>query len=167
MISPRPSPAPFYTRLAMILVSLIALGFIAIVGKEILSPLLFSFLFSIALLPLAGFFETKLKLPRSAASGLSVILLLLFISLILYFVGSQISDLAKDWPVFKEQFATTFGDFQNWIRLKFHIDMNKQMKYVHTTTEKMLASSAGVIGATVISLSSILLFLVFIMIDTF
>ncbi|MEJ7679925.1 MAG: AI-2E family transporter [Segetibacter sp.] len=128
---------------------------------------MFSFLFAIALLPVAGFFETKLKLSRSAASGLSVILLFTFISLILYFVGSQISDLAKDWPMFKEAFADTLTQIQNWVTLKFHIDVNKQMKYVHNETQKMLAESAGVIGATVVSLSSVLLFLVFIMIDTF
>lgn len=161
------SSAPFYTKLAMILISLIALGFIFIIGKEILSPLLFSFLFAISLLPLAGFFETRLKFPRNAAAGLAVILLLSFISLILYFVGSQISELTKDWPVFKQQFADTFGKIQEWISLKFHVDLNKQMKYVHNATEKMLASSAGVIGATVVSLSSILLFLLFVMIDTF
>ncbi len=167
MISSRQFSAPFYTKLAMILISLIALGFICIVGKKILSPLLFSFLFAIALLPVAGFFETKLKLSRSAASGLSVVLLLSFISLILYFVGSQISDLAKDWPMFKEAFADTLSQIQNWVTLKFHIDVNKQMTYIHNETQKMLAESAGVIGATVVSLSSVLLFLVFVMIDTF
>src|SRR5437763_4597489 len=104
-----------YTKYAMIHISLIALGFIFTIFKRILSPLLFSFLFSIALLPLAGFFETRWKLPRNAASGLSVILLISFISLILYFVGSQISELAKDWPVFKEQFADTLLKIQDWI----------------------------------------------------
>ena len=167
MISSRQSSAPFYTKLAMILISLIALGFICIVGKKILSPLLFSFLFAIALLPVAGFFETKLKLSRSAASGLSVVLLLLFISLILYFVGSQISDLTKDWPMFKVAFANTLSQLQNWVTLKFHIDLNRQMTYIHNQTQRMLAESAGVIGATVVSLSSVLLFLVFVMIDTF
>jgi predicted PurR-regulated permease PerM len=167
MISSKSSSAPFYTKLAMILISLIALGYIFILGKKILSPLLFSFLFAIALLPVAGFFETKMKLPRSAASGLSVILLLSFISLILYFVGSQISELAKDWPMFKESFSDTINQLQNWVTLKFHIDVKKQMTYVHNETQKMLAESAGVIGATVISLSSVLLFLVFVMIDTF
>lgn len=151
----------------MILISLIALGFISILAKEILCPLLFSFLFAIGLLPLAAFLEKKLKLPRSAASGFSVILMILFISLILYFVGSQVSNLAQDWPVFKEAFSTTINDIQNWISVKFHVDMQKQMVYVHNQTEKMLSESTGVIGATVSSLSSILLFLVFLMIDTF
>lgn len=167
MISPKPVSAPFYTKLAMILICLFGLGFIFILGKKILSPLLFSFLFAIVLLPVAGFFETRLKLPRSASSGLSVVLLLLFISLILYFVGSQISELAKDWPMFKESFSDTIDQIQNWVTQKFHIDVNKQMTYVHNETQRMLAESAGVIGATVISLSSVLLFLVFVMIDTF
>ena len=167
MNSAKPFSGPFYTKLAMILVSLIALGYIFILGKEILSPLLFSFLFAMALLPVAAFFEKKLKLPRSASSGLSVILLLAFISLILYFVGSQISELAKDWPMFKDSFSNTLNQLQNWVTIKFHIDVNKQMTYVHNETQKMLAQSAGVIGATVVSLSSVFLFLVFVMIDTF
>ena len=167
MISSKPVAVPFYIKLAMILICLFGLGFIFILGKKILSPLMFSFLFAIVLLPVAGFFETKLKLPRSASSGLSVILLLLFISLILYFVGSQITELAKDWPMFKESFSAAIDQIQNWVMLKFHVDVNKQMSYVHNETQRMLAESAGVIGATVVSLSSVLLFLVFVMIDTF
>lgn len=159
--------SPFYTKLAMVLVSLLALGYIFILGKKILSPLLFSFLFAIVLLPVSTLFEKKLKLPRSASSGLAVILLVLFISLVVYFVGSQISNLMQDWPMFKEQFASTIDDIHNWIRVRLHVDMAKQMKYVHNATDKMLSSSTSMIGATVLSLSSILLFLVFIMIDTF
>lgn len=163
----KPVSAPFYTKLAMILISLIAMGYIFILGRKILSPLLFSFLFSIVLLPVAGFFETRLKLPRSAASGIAVVLLILSISLILYLVGSEISNLAQDWPKFKDEFALTINNLQNWISQTFHVDMEKQMAYVHNTTTKMLAESTGIIGATVLSLSSVLLFLVFVMIDTF
>ena len=75
---------PFYTKLAMVLVSLIALGYLAILGKEVLSPLLFAMLLSILLLPLAGFFEHRFKFRRSAAAGVSVILMIFFISGILY-----------------------------------------------------------------------------------
>src|SRR5207253_10297186 len=100
MSSSRPFPAPFYTKLAMILVSLIAIGYISVLGKRILSPLLFSFLFAIVLLPVAVFFEKRLKLPRSASSGLAVILLVVFVSLIVFLVASQIADLAQDWPMF-------------------------------------------------------------------
>lgn len=167
MFTSRPYPAPFYTKLAMILVSLIALGFIFVVGKRILSPLLFSFLFAIVLLPVASFFEKKLKLPRSASSGLSVILLVVFVSTVIYLLASQITDLAQDWPMFKEQFLLTINNIHEWIRSNLHVNTAKQIKYLNNATEKMLSASTSMIGATVLSLSSIVLFLVFVMIDTF
>jgi predicted PurR-regulated permease PerM len=165
--SSKPFNAPFYTKLAMILVSLIALGYIFVLGKKILSPLLFSFLFAIVLLPVASFGENKLKLPRGASSGLAVILLIVFVSLIVYFVGSQITNLAQDWPLFKVQFSSTLDDIHTWIGTNFHVNTAKQMRYVHNATDNMMSASTTMIGATVLSLSSILLFLVFVMIDTF
>lgn len=89
---------PFYIKLACVLFSLFAIGYLVIIAKEILSPLVFSCLFSILLLPVARFFENKLRFPRSAASMLSVLLLLAFIGGLIYVIGSQIADLAKDWP---------------------------------------------------------------------
>lgn len=166
MYSVKPT-APFYTKLAMILVSLIALGYIFILGKRVLSPLIFSFLFAIVLLPLANFFEQKLKLPRSASSGFAVILLIVFVSLVVYLVGSQLTDLMQDWPLFKAQFAVTTQNIHNWIGSTFHVNTEKQLKYVHNATERLLSASTSMIGATFLSLSSILLFLVFVMIDTF
>jgi predicted PurR-regulated permease PerM len=163
----RPYPTPFYTRLAMILISLIALGYIFVLGKRILCPLLFSFLFAIVLLPVSAFFEKRLKFPRSASSGLAVIFLIVSISLIVYLVAFQISDLAQDWPVFKEQFSSRINSIHDWVRLNFHVNTAKQVRFLHNATDKMLAASTSMIAPTVLSLSSILLFLVFIMIDTF
>src|ERR1700759_1742745 len=94
---------PFYTKLAMVLISLIALFYIAVVGKSILAPLVFSLLFAVLLLPVANFLERRLRLPRSAASLLSVLMLVTTLAGILYLVGSQISSLAEDWPQFKQQ----------------------------------------------------------------
>ncbi len=160
-------PVPFYTRLAMILVSLIALSYICILGKKIISPLLFSFLFAIVLLPVATFSEKRLRLPRSASSGIAIVLLIVFVSLIVYVVGSQITDLTQDWPMFKSQFEITIDNLHTWIGTNFHINTAKQLKYLHNATDRMLSASTSMIGELVLSLSSILLFLVFVMIDTF
>jgi putative permease len=158
---------PFYIKLACVLFSLFALGYLVIIAKEILSPLIFSCLFSILLLPLASYFEIKLKLPRSASSMLSVILLLTAIVFILYIIGSQITKLANDWPQFKEQLDVSIRNIQVWVDTTFHIDAQQQLGYVHSATNKVMASGTAVVGATVLSLSSILLFLVFTFIYTF
>ncbi len=161
------SNLPFYIKLACVLFILIALGFIAILGKEILSPLIFSCLFSILLLPLASFFERKLRLPRSAASMLSVLLFLGAVGLIIYVIGSQISNLASDWPQFQSQLGKSINSLQDWVSGTFHINERKQLSYVQNATTKIMASGTAVIGTTLLSLSSILLFLIFTFIYTF
>ncbi|MEO5911339.1 MAG: AI-2E family transporter [Pelobium sp.] len=159
--------SPFYIKLACILFSILAIGYLAIIGKELLSPIVFSCLFSILLLPLASFFEYKLKLPRSVSSMLSVILLLGAIVLLLYVIGSQISNLASDWPQFQKQLNDSLENLQDWIASTFHVNANKQLNYVHSATSKMISSSSVVVGTTILSISSILLFLLFIFIYTF
>lgn len=161
------SVPPFYTKLAMVLVSLIALGYLVIIGKELLAPLIFSVLFSILLLPLAKFLENKFRFPRSLACGTSVVLMIVVVAAVLYLVGSQIADLASDWPQLRDQVVTSFGNLQDWVAQHFDINEKRQMTYVHSATTKILSSSAATIGGTVLSASSILLFLIFMLIDTF
>ncbi len=167
MTSTSRSQQPFYFKLALILVSLICLGYISIIAKEILSPLLFGLLFSILLLPIASFFEKKLKLHRSAASALSVILLLVAIAGLLMLIGSQVSSLSQDLPMLKQQVQSSLHTFQIWISDKFHINVDKQMNYINSATNKIETATPKLIGTTVLSVSSILLFLIFIILDTF
>ncbi|HEV3412327.1 MAG TPA: AI-2E family transporter [Puia sp.] len=158
---------PFYTRLAMVLVSLIALFYIAVIGKEVLAPLVFALLFAVLLLPLANFLEHKLRFPRSLASLLSVVMLVLAMAGVLYIVGAQISSLADDWPQFKQQVQGSINDLQVWISHKFHIRIKQQMTYVNNATSKLLESGGSVLGDVFVSFSSFIVFQVFIMIDTF
>jgi putative permease len=161
------SEKPFYTKFAQVLVGLIALGYVAVLGKEVLSPLIFSCLFSILLLPVARFFEVKLKFRRGGAAMLSVIILLSLIGFVIYIVGSQVSDLAKDWPQFRVQLSKSIGEIRNWVAATFHINEHKQLDYIHTVTNKIESSGTQMAGATFVSLSSVLLFMVFTFIYTF
>lgn len=158
---------PFYAKFALILISLIALGYVAIIGKEIICPLIFSFLFAILLLPLANFLERKCRLPRSVASIVSVLLLVTGIVLVFYLLVSQLSLLAHDWPLLKAQIAKSADGLQTWIENTFHVKEDKQLSIFHNITNKLLDTSTTIIGATVLSVSSIVLFLVFILIYTF
>jgi putative permease len=158
---------PFYTKLAMVLISLIALFYIAVLGKTVLVPLILGLLFSVMLLPLANFFERKLHFPRSLAALISVLVLVFSLAGLLYLVGSQITSLAEDWPQFKQQVSGSVSDLQRWISAKFHIRIKQQMTYVNNATSKLLETGGSVLGDVVVSFSSILLTLVFILIDTF
>jgi putative permease len=159
-------PLPFYHKLASVLVSLVVIGYLVCQGKEILSPLVFSCLFSILLLPLASFFENKFHFRRGLASVLSVFLLVTLVSAVIYLVAVQMSDLADDWPRFKMQLDNSLSSLRHWISVKFHINASKQLIFVKSATSKVLASGTAVVGVTILSLSSILLFLVFTFIYT-
>jgi len=159
--------APFYEKLSLVLVGFIALGYLLILSKDLADPLVFGLLFAILLLPVCNFFERKFKLHRSAASAVSIILLIAFIVGILYLVGSQISKLADDWPMLKKQVGQSIEDLRLWVQGAFHINMEKQMDYVHDATNKIMSSSSEVIGTTFGAVSSLLLFYVFILIFTF
>jgi predicted PurR-regulated permease PerM len=159
--------APFYERLALVLIGFCILGYIVVAGKEILDPMIFGFLFSVLLLPVSNFLERKLRLPRSASSFISILLLVGFVGGILYLIGAQISNIANDWPMLQTQVGESITNLQNWVQHVFHINATKQISYVHSTADKIMASGSAVLGTTFGAVSSLLLFYVFILIFTF
>jgi len=161
------SPAPFYTKLAMVLVSVICLFYIAILGKNILAPLLFALLFSVLLLPVARLLEKKLRIHRSLAAILSVILLMVSIAIILYIVVSQIMTMADDWPQFKTHLLSSLKDLHIWISFKFHINTSKQNSYINNLASQLLNNGPSIINDILSSISSILLYVLFTLVDTF
>lgn len=163
----KPINTPFYTKLAFILVSMVTLGYLIIQGKDILAPLVFSFLFAIVLLPIATFLEKKCHFSFALAAIVSVLLLIITITLIMALLGNQLAGLADDWPLLKQNITVTSGQFQKWIETRFHINAAKQLKYINSATTSVLSSSSAVIGATVLSLSSIIVFNIFTLIYTF
>lgn len=154
-------------RLALVLFSLIALGYLFIIGERILTPLLFSFLFAVLLLPLANFLENRARLSRGGASIISVILFITVISLIFYLLGSQLSSLSSEWPTLKNQLGDLFTNVQKWVMTTFHVDVQKQLAYINNATKGLLDSSTAILGETVLSVSSLFLFIIFILIYTF
>ena len=158
---------PFYIKLACVLFSLFALGALVILAKDILAPLIFSCLFAILLVPLARFFELQIRLPRSAASMIAVILLLSLITVVLYVIGSQIAALLKDWPAFQAQISHSLWSFRGWVSAHFGITRQKQLNVVNSAASKVTSPDAALVGTTLLSLSSMLLFLIFTFIYTF
>ncbi|QQL48674.1 AI-2E family transporter [Mucilaginibacter ginkgonis] len=158
---------PYYAKLAYVFTAIIGFGFLVHIGKSMLDPLMFGFLFAVLLLPLANFFEHKWKLPRSASAFLAIFLFVLFVGGIVYLVATQISRLADDWPMLKKQIEQSVQDLQGWVQSTFHVNMESQMAYVHNTTSKIVSSGTALVGSTFLSVGSIVLFLLLINVFTF
>lgn len=157
---------PLYIRLTCALIILIALGYLLILGREMLTPLAFALLLSILLLPLAELFEYKLRIPRGAAAGLTIICFIALIVIIFIILGGQISGLASDWPNFKKQLLVSYSEVQLWVFHTFHINASKQLSYINSALDSLLNTSTFVIGTTLLSISSVVFTLIFVFLYT-
>ncbi len=106
---------PFYVKLACSLVSIICITYILSLLGDIVVPIAYSALFSILLHPICQKLE-KWGFHRILAILVSILVLLLIISGIIFLVSMQISKFANDIPTFVNKFeimieqALTLGE---------------------------------------------------------
>jgi putative permease len=158
---------PFYARLAFVIIILIGLGYIANLGQRIFIPILFSFLFAILLLPVCNFLENRLHLSRTFSSIIAVLLFLTALFLLIYIIAIQLTSMLQDWPLLESQLRLLFYNIQLWLFNNWHIDLKKQLNYINNAMENLSRSGTAIVGQTVLSLSSLILFIVFIFMYTF
>ncbi|MCX2739166.1 AI-2E family transporter [Pontibacter anaerobius] len=111
---------PKYFKYTVILLGLALLIFILQQFKAILMPLAFGLLFALLLLPLSRDLEKKLRFPRPLAIFTSILLVIVILSLIVWFLSMQLVSLTSELDsigknmqklLFKVQdfFLTNFG----------------------------------------------------------
>src|ERR1700740_2350167 len=116
---------PFYIQLGAKLVLLFLLGTIVYLGHDILVPIYFSILLSSVLLPVTTFLE-RIGLPKSAANLISVTIAIFIIAILVYFLSSQISSFAGDFPTIKRNLSEHYISLQNWLKQQLHISFKQQ-----------------------------------------
>jgi predicted PurR-regulated permease PerM len=158
---------PFYVRLTFSLVSLIAITYIFYIGKTVIIPILLAFLFAVLLLPMAHFFNTKLRFPHALAVSITVILFVSLIIGILAFISYQISDIASDFADIRKNVTLFITDIQRYIRTNFHVSLWEQRKYLEDVTQDSVKKGKETIGTTLISVTDTLLDITLIPIYTF
>ncbi|MBX6379832.1 MAG: AI-2E family transporter [Thermoflavifilum aggregans] len=158
------SQLPFFVKLAAILLSIVLIGYLVYIGQPLLSPLLFAFLFSMMLLPVNRVLE-KIHVPRSIAVLISIVLFIAVLLAVLYFVASQVRVMAGDWPALQQQLNITLQQLQEWLHEHLHMKIQSREDLIQIATQNI--SSSAIIGHTVVSISTTLLFIIFIPIYMF
>jgi len=158
---------PFYARLPLILISLIALGYLAMLGQTILAPFILGLLFAILLLPLASVLEKKLRFPRPLASIASVLVMILIVFIVVYFIGNQLRFLVSAWPRLETQLTEALRSLQEWIHHTFHIEISRQVKFLSSISGRAMSASTSMATGLLLSFSGLLLFLIFTLLYTF
>lgn len=157
---------PFNARLTFTLLSLILLVYIAHMASSIIIPLLFAFLISIMLLPVTHFLE-KRKFPRGLAAAVAVLLFIIVILLIMLLMGTQMQSFIADFPQLEKKLLDTITSLQEWIDHKFHISSNVQLSYLQKAALGTLGTATSFISQTFLSLSSLIVFIVFVLLYSF
>src|SRR5699024_10340643 len=99
----RTGKIPFIANLALTLVSLIALGYLLVLGQSIIAPFFFAFLLAMLFRPLAQFLEEKLRFPRLISTFTCVLIIITLLVGLSFFFSSELSDFSKDIPHLKDQ----------------------------------------------------------------
>lgn len=152
---------PFVLKLALVLVSIIAIGYLAKLGQSILAPMFFALLMAMLFLPFSNFLERRWRFSRTFSTFVSVLVMLVGIGLLSWFFTSQLSDFANDFPTLEKQIYKTFNELQVWVAETFHVNFERQMKYMNEGLNKLLSSTGIILGFTVSLLSTSLGFIAF------
>lgn len=148
---------PFYVKLALTLVSLIAIFYILYVGQEILIPLMMALLFSILLRPCCAFLKEKLHFPHVLSVITCVLLFVIFIIGILTFISYEVSDFVKDWNTIKNNFAIHLTNLKEFVQTNFDISTKDQNEYIENATNDTVKSGKEILGSTLLSFTDTLM----------
>ncbi|RTY92152.1 MULTISPECIES: AI-2E family transporter [unclassified Flavobacterium] len=158
---------PFYAKLTLVLLSLIAIIFIFYIGQDILVPIMMSFLFAILLYPIVQFLKSKLYFPHVLAVMLAVLLFVLLFLGLFVFLSFQISDFADDFDKIERNITIHISNIQRFLSEHFNLSSWEQKQYLDTATEDSMEKGKEIIGTTLLSFTDTLLNLTLIPIYTF
>lgn len=157
---------PFSAKLAYTLISLVLIVFICHIAAEIIIPLTFAFLAAILLLPLANLLE-RWRFPRGLAAFVSVFIFVIALAGLLSLLVSQMASFISDFPSLERQLLHSIDLLQGWIHERFHIDATTQMDYLEKVAVGTLGTATSFVSQTFVSISSMVVFVVFVLLYTF
>lgn len=157
---------PFNARLTFTLVSILLIIYIARMGHEMIIPLVFAFLVAIMLLPMASLLE-KWRFSRGLAAFTVILLFIILLCGVLMLLATQMGAFVADFPQLQTQLLHSLDSLQVWVNAKFHINSTRQMDYLEQLAMGTLGSATSFLSQTLLSVSSLVIFIVFILLYTF
>ncbi len=147
---------PWYLKVTVILVGLIAFTFILSELRDILVPLSFALFLGILLNPLVALLESW-KIPKTWAIIISLLAGTLVIAGVGYFLSMEMSSFSDQLPVFKQKMTEFVSRTQKVVSEKLHIPIQKQTQFMDEAQTGMKPLIGRALGSVVGSLAVIFL----------
>lgn len=147
---------PAYFKVSVVILGILGFFFILWIGQSILIPLTFAGIISILLNPMVNFFIGK-GINRIVAITIAITLLIIIVTGIMLFIGSQASMFSDSLPQLKIKFNTLVNDALKWVSETFNIGKSKVNAWINERKSESLNDAGGMIGDTVSTVSAMLI----------
>jgi predicted PurR-regulated permease PerM len=152
---------PFYAKVTIFLVGLIALLTIMYVAKSIIIPIVFAIIIAIVLHPVVNFM-VRMKINRVLAILLTMLLTFLVIAGFGAIIVSQAGRFGESWPVLVEKFTSLLNQNIADAADYFNKDPQKIHDWINKTQSEIINVSTAAIGQTIVVLGNGLVILLLI-----
>jgi predicted PurR-regulated permease PerM len=144
---------PFYAKVTIFLVGLVALFAILYIAKSIFIPLVFAIIIAIVLHPVVNFF-VRIKINRILAILITMFLTFLVIASFGAVLISQASRFGESWPLLVEKFTSLINQNIADAADYFNKDPQKIHDWITKTQGEIINSSTAAIGQTLVVLGN-------------
>ncbi|MHA6248798.1 AI-2E family transporter [Pontibacter sp. CAU 1760] len=149
---------PLTVRRSIEVMGLFFLGWLLVLAKDLLAPLLMAFFLSIMLLPLFRFLRRK-RVPETLAIGVSLLALALVVGLIVWFFSYQISSLVSDFPTIQKNVTSHLRALSAWIEQISPLSTEEQTNFISEQSNRILSYAGNMLSGAALSITGIFVFL--------
>ncbi len=149
---------PLTAKRSLELMGLFFLGWIIVLAKGLLAPLLMAFFISIMLLPVFRFFK-KRGVPDVLGIVISLLALAVVFGLIIWFFSVQIGSLISDFPKIQKNVMNHLSALSAWLEGITPFSTAEQLNFIKEQSNKLLNYASTLLGGVAGSVTSMLIFL--------
>jgi predicted PurR-regulated permease PerM len=149
---------PLTVRRSIEVMGLFFLGWILVLAKDLLAPIVVAFFVSILLLPVYRFFQKK-GLNDVFSILISILLLIVVFGLIIWFFSLQIGSLMSDFPTIQKNVISHLSSLSHWIEGKTPFSTEEQLKFLREQSNQFFNSAGAFLSGAAGSVTSVLIFL--------
>jgi predicted PurR-regulated permease PerM len=144
---------PFYARVTIFLVGLIALTAILYIARSIIVPIVFAILIATILHPVVNLF-VRIRIKRIIAITITLLLAFLLIFGFVSLLINQANHFTDSWPVLVDKFTIMINQAIDNISGYLNVKPDKMHAWIAKTQGELLNSSTAAIGQTLVVLGN-------------
>jgi predicted PurR-regulated permease PerM len=144
---------PYYAKVSLIFIGIVALMFMLYIGRGIIVPLIFATILAIVLHPIVNFL-VHIRINRVVAIIITLTLTSLVIIALGSFLISQIVRFSDSWPKMAEKFTGYSNEIITWTSANFDVSPQKIIAWIAKTKSDLISTSGLAIGTTIVNVGN-------------